>query len=249
MTLAPNAGSAADLGDRRYEVRSRLDIVSAMRALAKNRTLVTAHGRKTNDFIVTALLAVYANDGYLVFDFGADETATSRVLAAGDVRFITQLDHIRIQFAAPAAGTLDYDGAPAFLTRFPDAMMRLQRREFYRVQIPSTEPLSVVLTTDPDNPASAAALRAIDLGCGGILLRDVPATLDARVGTVYRQCGINLPNLGSISTDARVVRVMNDETRPGLRQVAFEFVDLPVPAMMLLQRYINRVERERLARG
>ncbi len=250
MTLAsPPAGSAADLGDRRYEVRSRLDIVSTMRALVKNRTLVTAHGARTSDSIVTALLAVYANDGYLVFDYGADDAATQRVLAADDVRFITHVDHIRIQFAAPPAGTLDYDGAPAFLTRLPEAMTRLQRREYYRVQIPLTEPISVVLAPGPEHAALAAALRVVDLGCGGILLRDVPASLDARVGTVYRQCGINLPNLGSIATDARVVRVTNDETQPGLRQVAFEFLDLPVPAMMLLQRYINRVERERLARG
>jgi c-di-GMP-binding flagellar brake protein YcgR len=242
---AATAGSAADVGDRRYEVHARLDIVSTMRALAKNHTLITAHGKLTNDFIITALLGVYANDGYLVFDFGADAHATERVLAASDVRFITQVDQIRVQFAARAAGTLDYEGAPAFLTRFPEVMTRLQRREFYRVRIPLTEPLSIVLTPDVGEPAS---LRAIDLGCGGILLGDVPPGLGASVGTTYRRCAINLPSLGSIATDVRVVRVMNDDARPGSRKVAVQFVDLPVPAMMLLQRYINRVERDRLAR-
>jgi len=249
MTLPASAGSAADSGDPRYEVRSRTDIVATMRGLAKHRTLITAHGKHGSDFIITALLAVYANDGYLVFDFGADARATERVLAAGSVRFITQVDQIRVEFAAQAAGTLEFEGGPAFLAQFPDVMTRLQRREFYRVRIPLNEPLRIVLSPDDDSAVEPLTLRAIDLCCGGVLLADVPEQFAASVGTVYRQCCVKLPNLGSIVTDARVVRVGNNEARPGLRRVALEFLDLPAPAMLLLQRYINRIERERLARG
>ncbi len=249
--LAPSPLVAADvaIGDGRYEVRSRLDIVSTMRALAEHHTLVTAYGVRSTDFIVTAVLAVHSNDNLLVFDFGADRAPTERVLAAGDVRFITQLDHIRIQFTAPCAGTLEYDGAPAFLARFPDVMTRLQRREFYRIKIPLGSPLTLLVTPNPENADAAVSLRVLDLSCGGLALTDVSVALGASVGTVYRHCRMNLPGLGMIAFDLRVVRVANDDARVGSRLVAGEFVDLSGPATMLLQRYINRVERERLARA
>jgi c-di-GMP-binding flagellar brake protein YcgR len=250
MSLVAGPLVAADIasGDRRYEVRSRLDIISTMRALAEHHTLVTAYGTRAADFIVTAVLAVHANDDLLVFDYGAEQAQTERVLDAGDVRFITQLDHIRIQFTAPCAGTLTYEGAPAFLTRFPDVMQRLQRREYYRVRIPLGSPLWMVVTPNAEKPDAAVSLRVLDISCGGIALTDVPIALGATVGQVFRNCRMNLPGLGTLTVDFRVVRTVRDDTRPGSCLIAGPFVDLSNGGMALVQRYINRIERERLAR-
>jgi c-di-GMP-binding flagellar brake protein YcgR len=247
--VAPTPLVAADIarGDGRFDVHSRLDIVSTMRALADRHTLVTAYGARPGDFIVSAVLGVYPDDDLLVLDFGADRPTTERVLGAGEVRVVTQLDHIRIQFSTEAADTIEYEGAPAFLARIPEVMQRLQRREYYRVRIPLSSPLRIAVTPNPENPDVVVPLRVLDVSCGGIALTDVPIGLGAAVGNVYRGCRIALPGLGAISVDFRVVRVVRDETKPGTCLVAGPFVDLPAPAMMLLQRYINRLERERLA--
>ncbi len=247
-TLTPLVAADIATGDRRYDVHSRLDIVSTMRALADHHSLVTAYGERPSDFIVSAVLAVYPDDDLMVLDFGADRAPTERVLAAGDVRVVTQLEHIRIQFSAEVAGTLDYEGAPAFLARIPEVMQRLQRREYYRVRIPLSSPLTMTVMPNPDRPEIAVPLRVLDVSCGGIALTNVPVALGAAVGTVYRECRVNLPGLGAMTVDLRIVRVARDETKPGSCVVAGSFVDLPAPTMMLLQRYINRLERERLAR-
>ena len=247
-TLTPLVAADIATGDRRYDVHSRLDIVSTMRALADHHTLVTAYGERPSDFIVSAVLAVYPDDDLMVLDFGADRAPTERVLSAGDVRIVTQLDHIRIQFVTEAVGTVEYEGAPAFLARIPEVMQRLQRREFYRVRIPLSSALRLTVTPDPEHPQLSAALRVLDVSCGGIALTDVPVALGAAVGTVYRDCTLTLPGLGPVSLDLRVVRVTRDETKPGTCLVAGSFIDLAAPTMMLLQRYINRLERERLAR-
>ncbi len=236
-------------GDSRYDVHSRADIVATMRALSRRRAFVTAYGAQTSDCIVTAVLAVHAGDDALVFDFGGDQAATERVLGAGDVRFVTQLDHIRVQFVAPVVGTFVYDEAPAFVTRIPDVMQRLQRRDWYRVHIPLSAPVAMTLAPDASNPDCMAALHVLDLSCGGVRLGSVPAILGISEDVVYRECRINLPALGAVVCDVRVVRVVSDDTKSGSCVVVGAFVDMPPSATTLLQRYINRLERERLAAG
>jgi c-di-GMP-binding flagellar brake protein YcgR len=244
---APEPLAAVDVaaGDRRFDVGVRVDIVSTMRALAQRRALATVYGERACDFIVSCLLAVHEDDDALVLDFGAERAATERVLAAGEVRVVTQLDRIRIQFATEVAGTIDYDGAPAFVARIPDVMQRLQRREYYRVRIPLSAPLAMTLAPDPARPRAGVALRVVDLSCGGVRLDGVGSALGIVEGAVYRGCRMDLPRLGSLAVDVRVVRMLRDDAKPGSCRVVGSFVDLPAGAEALLQRYINRIERDR----
>src|SRR5262249_39847953 len=157
--------------------------------------------------------------------------------------FITQLDHIRIQFEADYAEAVSYEDAPAFRIRLPEAITRLQRREFYRIRIPLGRPLPFVITPDPEVPDKTVTMRVVDLSCGGVALADCPPSFDPTAGHVFKGCRMNLPDLGTVTTDLRVVHVHVDETK-AVRTMRFsgQFRNLPDPMMNLIQRYINRVE-------
>jgi c-di-GMP-binding flagellar brake protein YcgR len=244
----PLATAEVARGDGRFDVHARLEIVAAMRALADQHALVTAYGAHPSDFIVSTVLAVHPDDDVLVLDFGADRGTTERVIDAGEVRVVAQLDHVRIQFSAAVTGTVQYEDGPAFLARIPLVMQRLQRREYFRVRIPLATPMAALIAPDPAKPQSTVSLRVLDLSCGGIRLTDVPANLGIAEGTVCRRCTITLPQLGMVVCDLRIVRVVRDEAKPGSCLVVGAFVDLPGSGMTLLQRYINRLERARLTR-
>ncbi len=48
--------------------------------------------------------------------------------------FVTFLDQIKVQFNALRIEMTSFGGKPALRARLPDSLMRLQRRNFYRVR-------------------------------------------------------------------------------------------------------------------
>ena len=245
--FAPAQPAAKSEADDRYQVRSRLEIVATLRAVLSRRALVTVHSGR--EFIVTAVLAVNPDFEEVIFDYGVDRAMTERLLQASQLEIVTQLDNIRIELAAARAEAVSFEGAPAFRIRLPEVMTRLQRREYYRIRIPLGRPLRCQVAPDPERTEHTVTLRVADLSCGGAALVDVPPSLAPVAGMVYRQCRIALPDLGTVTADLFVVHVHPDTTRavPTVR-FSGQFLGINDATRALIQRYINRIEREKRAR-
>ncbi|MEW5893847.1 MAG: flagellar regulator YcgR PilZN domain-containing protein [Pseudomonadota bacterium] len=50
--------------------------------------------------------------------------------------FSTRHENVQIQFTAGLARRVELEGRPAYRLPFPAALLRFQRREFYRVETP-----------------------------------------------------------------------------------------------------------------
>ena len=110
---SPHIATISDRDDR-YQVRSALEIGKILRGLLAHRALVTAHAGEHGAFFVTAVLEVDDDDGTLVCDYGVDAASTERLLFAPSLTFVTQLDHVRVQFTVSGAVAEHYEGGPAF---------------------------------------------------------------------------------------------------------------------------------------
>lgn len=228
-----------------FQVYSRVEIVGLLRALIERHTLVTVYFRGGEASVVTRLLAVNPDFEEVVFDCAQSACANDALARSSGIVAVAFLDHVKLQFRAPRAEPTVFADAPAFRVRLPESMLRLQRRNFFRVRVPATRPILLRLGEDADG--RGRALRVVDLSCGG-----VGAIADRSVGpiapgTVLTGCRMDLPDIGPIgcSVEVRHANMRPDHTlRLGLR-----FVDLPPAMATLLQRYINRVERAQLARG
>lgn len=233
--------------DDRYRVHGRLEILSLLRALEAQHALVTAHGG--DDFFVTALLDV--GPDRLVFDYGVDAARTERLLQQQALVFVTQLDHVRVQFTVGGLAPCSYEDSPAFTTPVPDALTRLQRREFYRLRIPRGRPLYCEFPLPHekgDAPPKRLALPLYDLSCGGLSLVGWPDGHRPRCGLTVERATIVLPDLGTVVADLHVVHVQGTEGRgAGAGRFGCRFVTLRAGDATLIQRYINRIEREQRA--
>ena len=150
-----------------------------------------------------------------------------------------------------AATTFEVDGRPAFSAKLPESVMRLQRREYFRLSLPVTRPLKCSLTFTPKEgkPTKMECLVA-DVSGGGLGLVGLPADLPIELGLVLTDVKMDLPEVGMISGRLQVCSVIQSTNRLGIatKRAGCEFVNLPGPMMTLLQRYIIKIERERKAR-
>jgi c-di-GMP-binding flagellar brake protein YcgR len=239
----------ASQDNERYLVHSRLEITAILRSLIEHSALVTVYFGDRSEFIVTALLTINPEFEELIFDYGADDVLNARLLESSRLTLVTQLDHIRVQFVASRAEATTFQEMPAFRIRLPDALTRLQRRENYRVKVPMSQRVTCTLHLDPADSRRSVAIRICDVSGGGIALVDFPPSLELVPGTVYPDCHIDLREIGRVTTDIEIVHVMEKASRNAVktRLCGCRFRNMPNAMLTLIQRYINKIERDQKA--
>ncbi len=244
----PRVGTAAAAGTdfERFQVHDRLEILGLMRALVERRALVTVVYSGGSLFFVSAVLAVLPERDELIVDRGPDDETNDRVLASPRLTLATLLDNIRVQFHAYSVTETIFEGRPALRLPLPEAVMRLQRREFYRLRVPHSTGSCCELHPNPVDPKAAVRLPLYDISCGGLALVDWPEGGAPETHRIYRDCQLRLSPDEVISTDLEVVYVLDRTDADGtrVRRCGARFVDMPGMVVTRIQRYITRIERE-----
>lgn len=237
------------LDHERYQVHSRFEIVSLLRAVADARVPVTIYFNQGDEFIVTNVLDVNPEFEELILDLGADNAANQRLLKSARMTVVTFLDHIRLQFQAQRAEQTVHEQLPALRIRLPEVLLRLQRRDFYRIRTPVARPIATSFP-DPANRDRRVSLRIFDLSCGGVALVAGEGELALEPGTMLADCRSDLPEVGVLNTALEVRSAAKHEegARKDLRRYGCQFVRLPPALASAVQRYISKTERERAQR-
>jgi c-di-GMP-binding flagellar brake protein YcgR len=243
----PLEGDATDLA--RYEIHSRLEIVSLLHSIALARVAVSVYFNQGAEFIVTNLLAVNPEFEELILDLGADEETNDRLLRAERMTVVAFLDHIRLQFQSQRVERTVHDRLPALRMRLPDVLMRLQRRNDYRIRTSLAKPITASFS-DPARPERRLSLRILNLSCGGVALIAGAGEPELAPGAVLENCRIDLPEVGVLTTTLAVqdAGVHREGVRMNLRRYGCRFVNLPPGMPSAIQRYITKLERERARR-
>lgn len=227
-----------------FRIHSRVEVVTLLRELVRSRSRVTVHAG--NGFLATLLLAVNPEFEELVLDCSSDPAANALLVRADTLEFVTSLDRIRIQFRTHRAEPTLLEGLPALRVRMPESVVRLQRREFFRVATPVAKPLMCAVP-DPKDPRDTLSLRLIDLSAGGLAVLLPAGHAPWALGTELEGCSLELPEAGRVVFNASV-RSIALHARPPATRVGCAFVKLPGHAHKLIQRQILAMERERQAR-
>lgn len=227
-----------------YAVTSPREIASLMRKIcdANARMLVAVPGQPTT--WVTGL----ACDGEtLVVDRSPSSTHNDSILKGRQIAFETSLDNIRIFFESGQVREIEHAGLTAFVMDLPEELIRLQRREFYRVPTPVLEPVVVRIPLAKAIGLESLSFSLADISCGGVGLLDNDDTLGASVGRTYVHCRIDLPDIGVITTglqmrNAQTTKLQNNRTH---RRLGCQFVDISRAHLAMVQRYVSKRECDR----
>lgn len=235
-----------------YIQREPREVRFILRNLIERRAMVSTYFGPTGDFLLTTVLGLSPDENSVYLDWGADETLNSRVAASDQLTCMTQLDRVKIQFHLQTAKPTSYAGSKAFVAPVPDAVLRLQRREYYRLATPTIHGItcSVFVGEDGEEEARVNA-TVLDISGGGLAVMVPPDGTPFEPDREFRNCRINLPEVGTIETQMRVrsvFRISGKNGKPMLR-AGCQFVQLPDSQVSMIQRFILRVERERNTRA
>jgi len=234
--------------DDRYTVAARAERVAILNRLCNDATLLSVHPDGGADFILTTLVMVDAEQGILVFEAGRNTATNERLERATRITFVTDLDGIRVQFKSSAAIPVIYGPDPAFQIDIPNAIVRRQRREYFRIAPPLNRPIlaQVMLSETLSLPA-----RGVDISCGGIVLLVEGKLGEVEVGQVLPEVSITLPGIGTLKTglEVRNKSVSGRAGRDGTTRIGCRFIGLSQANSARIQRYINHLEVERRSRA
>ena len=265
--------------EARYLLSDPRAIAAILRQLIEAHALVSARLRPGTDSFITAILGVADDGESLVIDASRDDAINARIIAgaegpaAGDpeaqgegldedvaaqdssqavvLDCVTQLDRVRIQFSLHELQLTSSEGSGAFRAALPQQLLRLQRREFYRLQAPVTQSLTCTLPLrHTDGAVRSADLRVLDISGGGVAIAVPPADAVLEAGMELMDCQLKLPGSAPIPARLSVRNLFRITTRNGIEMLraGCQFTHMPRGAEDTIQRYILKVERARNAR-
>jgi c-di-GMP-binding flagellar brake protein YcgR len=230
----------------RFQIHDRLEIAGILRTLVERRALVTVVYGNGSLFFVSAVLALSLDRNEVIVDSAPDDDAHGKVLASERLTLATLLDNIRVQFHATKTRDTVFEGQRALRMPIPETVMRLQRRESYRLRVPPVGGPCCDLRVDPADSAALLRLPLFDISCGGLSLVDWPEGRAPENHHIYRACRLHLDADDVLTTDLEVVYVIDRTETDGarVRRCGARFVDLPGKMVTRVQRYITRLERD-----
>lgn len=231
----------------RFAVHSRTEILFLLRAIQQRKLLVNLDLPGSRQIVVTSVIAVDEANSALLLDVARGDALNHELMSGKGAEFITQLDGVSISFATGPVSLCDYEKLPALRIPLPKSLIRLQRREHFRVQLPIARPVKCivppVLEAEPD-PISA---HIVDISCGGVAIAETGGRLGTETGRILQGCRLLLPETDAITASLEVrnsaqIRLPNGafQTRLGCK-----FIDLPNDMATKLQRFVMNIERAR----
>lgn len=247
---APQSPAMLEPGEySEYMLRTRNEVLLVLRGLYDRVAQITVYFNEGKDMLLTTVAAV--RDDHLVLDYGPSSEMNRRALEAEKHFCVTTLDRVRIQFILRAFGKIEHEGRPAFRAALPEEVLRLQRREYYRLATPIARPLKCLVPIPlADGGLHLHEAHVFDISGGGIAMSAPAAGIPFEIDMEFANCRIELPEVGFITGTLKVKSLFEVALRSGARikRAGCEFVKLPGPMLTLIQRYIIKVERERKAR-
>jgi c-di-GMP-binding flagellar brake protein YcgR len=250
LNLATRAAepAAAELDDsNQYTVASRLEIVQILTAIMRQGTLVTA-SPGDDSFFLTAVTAVDEEKDFLMLECGRQQQQIDLILKRQRLMCSTALDKVKIQFLCEGIKVAGDGNERTFKSPLPREMIRLQRREHFRMPIPLSAQLKCELSPieqEPQKTAKKIELGVHDISCGGIAVMTPPAIFTPELGVQYNAV-ISLPG-GSAraviqARNAFMVTLANGKVT---QRSGFAFVRPAESLLAAIQRYIMNLERAR----
>jgi c-di-GMP-binding flagellar brake protein YcgR len=192
--------------------------------------------------MTTQVLEVDSGKRQFFFDVPMNAAQAARLAESDRITFEGTLDRIKISFVVHKADVRPLDGDPALCSPFPERLVRLQRREHFRMPI-SNATIHIPSEGDDEDPYREGRVR--DLSPNGVCLIDTSMALDNTVGRTYSGCRLNLPETQPLTVTFEIRNsheiTMPDNSRQ--HRIGCRFLDLSSAESALIQRYITRLEK------
>lgn len=233
--------------DTKFLVNNRMEILRTLRGLVTRNEMTSAFFNAGNDLMLTSLLHVDADKNTVYLDIGSNDALNRRIAQSEKIIFVTSLDSVKVQWVSTGIKPTTFEGRDAFVITIPSQILRLQRREYYRLTTPVINPLKCQIKAEDGNVVEMAIADISAGGIGVIIAQTVGLPFER--GTVFPGCRVELPGVGVAEFTISIQSVWEVTMKNGQKSLraGCQFVDMRPGMQSLIQRYIIKLERERIA--
>jgi flagellar brake protein len=229
-----------------YLISNPKEIVSVLQAIAQRKSRVALYYNEGNSMVLTMILAA---DEHGVWIDASSNPHDNRVIERSKrIIFVSTHNQAKVQFIAGDVILGTFEDAPAFSLGLPRKLLRLQRRDYYRLVTTEHGALKCIIRPIPDKAHIQHVVTIMDISIGGVALVCEQTGVELRPGMLYEHCLIDLPGVGNLEAAIEVRNTFEITDRKGniMRRAGCVFVKPDGRTTMLLQRYVAQMQ-QRLA--
>ncbi len=243
--VAKTLESVTLLKDENFRVYSEIDILFLMRKIMQTNSLVTLSFNDGNNSFLTSILAVNSDQKKIIIDYGPNEKISQQALQSKKLIFVTTQNKVKIEFFCDHMDETDFQGKNAFLINIPEYLLRIQRRDNFRISTPIAKPLKCIIPVPVEDKSITTEITLLDISCGGIGAMDQNSNINLEPGIIYKDCQIPLPEIGIVSATIIVKNAYPMKLQSGASyyRIGCQFIDLPAKTEAMIQRYIVKQEQ------
>lgn len=229
-----------------FQITTRREIIKLLQGIVDHREQVTVAFHGGSEMLLSRLLEIDEKKDLIYIDCSQNPGLNDKIAASDGVAFETALERIRILFSAKKVRECVHGGEAALCCAIPASLIRLQRREFFRVNIPFDRQVECQITL----PGGTYNLPLVDISCGGIAILDEQHLLNTSDDLLYSGCRIELGDGERVELTLKICSTLDVALPSGksIRRLGCQFYDIQAGGMNIVQRYIMQLERERNAR-
>ncbi|MBI5918501.1 MAG: flagellar brake protein [Nitrosomonadales bacterium] len=228
--------------DSKFLVSSKKEILFILHGIQRKADKIALYYDEDNSFILTTLLAVSEHGLWLDPSIKAEENR--QITSSKRLSFITWHYQVKVQCVMDHAELVHIDGKPALHLPMPTTMLRLQRRDYYRLVTPVSNPLKCVIPTEAQVSPPKHEVTIMDISGGGVALVCAESGIELVPGQIYHDCQIELPDIGVLVATIEVKNSFEVKAQDGTssKRAGCEFQQLNGSMSIMLQRYISHMQ-------
>ena len=236
----------------RCTVRNSKEIGQILVELAKSKSMINVSFNQGQDQCLTTVITVDRVNGIAYLDVGIDDGFNKRLLASTHITF-TKNEGVKIKWVSTSITVVKLKDGQALRIAFPQSLVRLQRREFFRLKTPIVNPvICKIPIVNPEFPDEEKTLELtlVDVSLGGVgTIAPDPLPSHVTEGAMFESCKIGFPDIGEthLTLCVRNIKQMNMHDRSVKHRIGFEFMQPSRGNQSLIQRYVTKLERDAIA--
>lgn len=238
-----------ELEDARYQVSSRREIIALLSAMMKENLELSIRLKDTEEAIATSILRM--EEDVMFVKPAQDPGVNKAIVESSDVVFAANPRNALIKFSARQVQHTQVDEQfLALRVDIPEQLVRIQRREFFRIAIPPTSSFRCKISfTAPGGQFNLVWVAINNISAGGVGISDRSGALPLAINAVYDDCQLELGVASTVPVRLKVRSVHKEEQANAVTVHHFgcEFVETPRATLAAIQRFILQLEREQNA--
>jgi len=228
-----------------FLVHSHSSIASILRNLMRENSTISAYLSTSEEVVATSILHVDAEKKMVILDATKETKRNNEFSNSSNILFDLKQNSVILQFHAKQTRPARFNGESAVYIELPERLLRLQRREFFRVAAISDVDVTC-LVKEANGDTHRLEVEDVSLGGVGALLVD--ESLPVKQFKVFHNCELRIPGFSTLIIDLQI-RNCFEKTLPNgrkVRRLGLSYANLKPEKEQLLQKYINKSQLSKI---